>query len=136
MGVAPLVSGGHSCLGPPSPSLLACTQAENQGLPSIPSPCPRLPVSPAVPPNICIIEELCDGGSLHQRLHGRPGARRRAPLPYRELLAVAADVAAALCYLHPRIVHRDLKPQVGGEGGRLGRGGGQAARRAHVLGGG
>ncbi|PSC72410.1 Serine threonine-kinase CTR1 [Micractinium conductrix] len=64
-----------------------------------------------VPPNICIIEELCDGGSLHQRLHGRPGARRRAPLPYRELLAVAADVAAALCYLHPRIVHRDLKPQ-------------------------
>ncbi|KAI3428099.1 hypothetical protein D9Q98_006482 [Chlorella vulgaris] len=64
-----------------------------------------------VPPNICIIEELAEGGSLHQRLHGTQGARRRSPLPYGQLLAVAADVAAAICYLHPRIVHRDLKSQ-------------------------
>ena len=69
-----------------------------------------------MPPNICIIEELAEGGSLHQRLHGPPGARRRRPLPYGQLLRVAADVAEAMCYLHPRIVHRDLKTQVGGAG--------------------
>lgn len=66
----------------------------------------------AVPPNICIVEELAEGGSLHTRLHGTPGARRRRPLPYGALLRVAADVAEAMCYLHPRIVHRDLKAQV------------------------
>jgi serine/threonine protein kinase len=27
------------------------------------------------------------------------------------VLQVAADVAAAMAYLHPRVVHRDLKPQ-------------------------
>ncbi len=43
---------------------------------------------PAVPPNICIVEELAEGGSLHQLLHGRPGARRRRPLPYPQLLQV------------------------------------------------
>ncbi|KAL4447334.1 hypothetical protein ABPG77_007367 [Micractinium sp. CCAP 211/92] len=64
-----------------------------------------------VPPNICIVEELAEGGSLHERLHGTPGARRRRPLPYGALLRVAADVAEAMCYLHPRIVHRDLKAQ-------------------------
>ena len=64
-----------------------------------------------VPPNICIVEELAEGGSLHQRLHGRPGARCTAPLPLPQLLQVAADVAEALAYLHPRIVHRDLKAQ-------------------------
>lgn len=67
-----------------------------------------------MPPNICIVEELAEGGSLHARLHGTPGARRRQPLPYGELLRVAADVAEAMCYLHPRIVHRDLKAQVAG----------------------
>jgi hypothetical protein len=66
-----------------------------------------------VPPNICIIEELAEGGSLHARLHGRPGARRAAPLPLAALLQIAADVAEALVYLHPRIVHRDLKAQNG-----------------------
>ena len=64
------------------------------------------------PPNVCIIEELAEGGSLHARLHGPPGQRRRAPLPYRELLQVAADVADAMAYLHPWVVHRDLKSQV------------------------
>ncbi|KAL4443548.1 hypothetical protein ABPG75_011285 [Micractinium tetrahymenae] len=64
-----------------------------------------------VPPNICIVEELAEGGSLHARLHGTPGVRRRRPLPYGEILRVAADVAEAMCYLHPRIVHRDLKAQ-------------------------
>ena len=92
-------------------------------MPSAADPPPRilcLPACPAVPPNICIVEELAEGGSLHQRLHGPPGARRRCPLPYGQLLRVAADVAEAMCYLHPRIVHRDLKTQVGRGLGWLG----------------
>jgi serine/threonine protein kinase len=72
-----------------------------------------LPCHAAVAPNICIIEELAEGGSLHTRIHGPPGARRPSPLPYGELLQLGADVAEAMCYLHPRIVHRDLKSQVG-----------------------
>jgi hypothetical protein len=35
-----------------------------------------------VPPDICIVEELAVGGSLHDKLHGKPGERRRIPLPY------------------------------------------------------
>ena len=62
-----------------------------------------------VPPNICIIEELAEGGSLHAALHGVRGARRCAALPMRQLLDIAEDIARAMCYLHPRIVHRDLK---------------------------
>lgn len=64
-----------------------------------------------VPPNICIIEELAAGGSLHTRLHGKPGSRRRQPLPYGELLGIAAGIADAMVYLHPKVVHRDLKSQ-------------------------
>ena len=64
-----------------------------------------------VPPNICIIEELAEGGSLHARLHGKPGARRRAPLAYTELLRIAGGIADAMVYLHPKVVHRDLKSQ-------------------------
>lgn len=52
------------------------------------------------PPAICIIEELAEGGSLHDRLHGRRsarsaggsggggragGRRRRQPLPYKQV---------------------------------------------------
>lgn len=69
-----------------------------------------------VPPDICIVEELAEGGSLHEKLHGKPGERRRMPLPYDQLLKVAIDVAEAMRYLHyehaPKIVHRDLKSQV------------------------
>lgn len=64
-----------------------------------------------VPPDICIIEELAEGGSLHTKLHGPSGARCRNPLPLRELLRIAIDISEALVYLHPRIVHRDLKAQ-------------------------
>lgn len=74
------------------------------------------------------MEELAEGGSLHERLHGTPGARRRRPLPYGALLRVAADVAEAMCYLHPRIVHRDLKAQVGAA-----RGGHATAAQARML---
>lgn len=64
-----------------------------------------------VPPDICIIEELAEGGSLHAALHGNRGERRHTPFTLRRLLSVAADVAEAMVYLHPRIVHRDLKSQ-------------------------
>ena len=64
-----------------------------------------------VPPDICIIEELAEGGSLHTKLHGPRGRRQCCPLPLQELLCIAADIAEAMGYLHPRIVHRDLKSQ-------------------------
>ncbi len=86
-----------------------------------------------VPPNICIIEELAHGGSLHGLLHGSSssfppsspsslsssGRRQRVnkPLPMQQLLNLATDVASAMSYLHPKIVHRDLKAQVEEGGG-------------------
>lgn len=33
------------------------------------------------------------------------------PAVHAAIAQVAADVAEAMCYLHPRIVHRDLKSQ-------------------------
>lgn len=81
------------------------------------------------PPSVFLVEELAEGGSLHDRLHsgrrpGGGGGRRRrrqlgTPLPYGKLLQVAADVAEAMVYLHEQgVTHRDLKPQAsGGEGG-------------------
>jgi serine/threonine protein kinase len=64
-----------------------------------------------VAPDICIIEELAEGGSLHAKLHGAKGRRRCCPLPLRDLLAIAIDIAEAMVYLHPKVVHRDLKSQ-------------------------
>lgn len=64
-----------------------------------------------VAPDICIIEELAEGGSLHAKIHGAKGRRRCCPLPLRNLLAIARDIAEAMVYLHPKIVHRDLKSQ-------------------------
>ena len=65
-----------------------------------------------IPPDICIIEELAEGGSLHTRLHGPSGSSDRCrPLPLDEVIQVGIDVAQAMVYLHPNIVHRDLKSQ-------------------------
>lgn len=48
--------------------------------------------------------ELCEGGSLKDRL-------RAGPLPEPELVALAESLASALDYLHGRsVLHRDLKP--------------------------
>ena len=58
--------------------------------------CPAAPLH-AVPPNICIVEELAEGGSLHTLLHGRPGAQRRRPLPYPQLLQVRLVSGFVLC---------------------------------------
>jgi serine/threonine protein kinase len=52
---------------------------------------------------------LSAGGGRRSSRHGPP-----APLPLREALVIAADVAAAMSYLHtategkPVVVHRDL----------------------------
>ena len=65
-----------------------------------------------IPPDVCIIEELAEGGSLHTRLHGPSGSSDRCrPLPLDEVIQVGIDVAQAMVYLHPNIVHRDLKSQ-------------------------
>ena len=57
------------------------------------------------PPRVCMLEELVEGGSLHSFMHGPAGRR----FTYREALALAEDIAAAMAYLHPGVVHRDLK---------------------------
>ena len=65
-----------------------------------------------IPPDICIVEELAEGGSLHTKLHGTSGSENRCrPLPADEVIRLAIDVAQAMVYLHPNIVHRDLKSQ-------------------------
>jgi serine/threonine protein kinase len=66
------------------------------------------------PPHICIIEELAEGGSLHQRLHSvdRSGDPMQPLLTLLEVLKLGQQVAEAMSYLHlTRVVHRDLKPQ-------------------------
>jgi serine/threonine protein kinase len=77
-------------------------------------------------PDVFLVEELVEGGSLHCRLHpphrhphrvdpvcaAVGGELRSRPLPLREVLQVAYDVADAMAYLASQgIVHRDLKPQ-------------------------
>ena len=65
-----------------------------------------------ISPDVCIIEELAEGGSLHTKLHGPSGSDDRCrPLSISDAIQVAIDVAQAMKYLHPSIVHRDLKSQ-------------------------
>jgi serine/threonine protein kinase len=65
-----------------------------------------------ISPDVCIIEELAGGGSLHTKLHGPSGSDDRCrPLAIGDAIQVAIDVAQAMAYLHPSIVHRDLKSQ-------------------------
>lgn len=65
------------------------------------------PGDPATAAEPFIVMELCDGGSLANRLT----ASETGALPPDELIPVLVDVAAGLAALHARgIVHRDLKP--------------------------
>lgn len=59
---------------------------------------------------LCIVSELCAGGSLHDWLHMREQPRP----PARIALETALAVARGMHYLHassPPILHRDLKPR-------------------------
>jgi hypothetical protein len=57
------------------------------------------------PPNLAIIMELAEQGSLHAVLHEK-GSRPR----YGTLLALAEDIACAIAHCHSlKLVHRDLK---------------------------
>ncbi|MEW5310639.1 MAG: hypothetical protein WDW38_002418 [Sanguina aurantia] len=60
------------------------------------------------PPNVCIVEELAVGGSLHSHLYDNRSPQFQTAVT---VLQLGLDVASALEYLHPTIVHRDLKPQ-------------------------
>lgn len=61
------------------------------------------------PPNVCIVQELAQRGSLYTLLHGDDSENR--PMKYVELLQYGLDIADAMAYLHPTVVHRDLKSQ-------------------------
>jgi len=61
------------------------------------------------PPDVCIVQELAEGGSLYTLLHGA-GAENK-PMKYVDILQYGLDIADAMAYLHPTVVHRDLKSQ-------------------------
>merc|ERR1719262_311547 len=61
------------------------------------------------PPNVCIVQELAEGGSLYSLLHG--SGSENNPMKYLEVLQYGLDIADAMAYLHPTVVHRDLKSQ-------------------------
>ena len=60
------------------------------------------------PPNVCIVQELAEGGSLYSLLHGS-GAENN-PMKYVRVLQYGLDIADAMAYLHPSIVHRYVTP--------------------------
>jgi serine/threonine-protein kinase len=65
------------------------------------------PGDPATGTEPFLVMDLCDGGSLADRLAESEGGR----LPPDELVPILVDVAAGLDALHAQgIVHRDLKP--------------------------
>ena len=50
-----------------------------------------------IPPDICIVEELAEVGSLHSKLHGTSGDENRCrPMPAGKVVQVAIDVARAM----------------------------------------
>jgi len=61
------------------------------------------------PPDVCIIQELAEKGSLYTLLHG--SGTEHKPLRYGDILQYGIDIADAMAYLHPTVVHRDLKSQ-------------------------
>lgn len=65
----------------------------------------------ACPEYGCIVYEYMENGSLEDRLFRR---NNTPPLPWRTRFKIAAEIAAALLFLHQTkpepLVHRDLKP--------------------------
>ena len=61
------------------------------------------------PPNLCMLFEWCEGGSLYHVLR-----RAGSDLGRQQRLCIAACVASAIAFLHtgsPAIIHRDIKAQ-------------------------
>merc|ERR1740130_863446 len=62
-----------------------------------------------VQPNLCVVMEMMEAGSLHDNIH-----KQQMDLPIARMLQIATDVANGCSYLHrqkPMIIHRDLKSQ-------------------------
>ena len=58
-------------------------------------------------PNLCVVLEFMEAGSLHELIH-----KRKTVLQLPRLLQLATDVASGCHYLHrlkPAIIHRDVK---------------------------
>jgi len=63
------------------------------------------------PPNVMILTEFCDGGSLSDRIH--KNMPNKSPLDDPTRFKYALQIVEGLCDIHcqvPPIVHRDLKP--------------------------
>jgi serine/threonine protein kinase len=63
-------------------------------------------------PQLCLVLELCTGGSLDRRLEVTAATSSKAPLRWQARVRIAAQVAQALVYLHsqsPPLLHRDVK---------------------------
>mmetsp|Transcript_25791 Transcript_25791/g.42345 ORF Transcript_25791/g.42345 Transcript_25791/m.42345 type:complete len:588 (-) Transcript_25791:400-2163(-) len=59
------------------------------------------------PPNLCIVTEFLDGGSLYDAMH-----KRHVKFNRKQIIKMMVQAARGLNYLHlskPRIIHRDLK---------------------------
>eukprot|EP00250_Pteridium_aquilinum_P003217 c13534_g1_i1 orf=525-2174(+) len=60
------------------------------------------------PPVLCVITEYLSGGSVRSFLHKREGK----PLPIRQVLHMALNIASGMEYLHMKgVIHRDLKSE-------------------------
>lgn len=60
-----------------------------------------------VPPNVCIVTEWCDRGSLYDIIY-----KQKAIIDTRKIIDIATGLAQGMSYLHSlerSIIHRDLK---------------------------
>lgn len=76
------------------PNILALLGAVTEGLP------------------LCIVLELCSGGTCAERLYAVNAAEEQPPMSWQQTYKIMHDTAEATRYLHslePAIVHRDLK---------------------------
>ena len=110
----------------PSRGALRAFKREVAVLSRLRHPCVvRLLGADLAPPDLCIVEELVEGGSLHVRIEPRRAARRRgrrgarlktttspSTCASRPRWTCRSDVARAMAYLAARgVTHRDLKSQ-------------------------